>query len=67
MSELASEPWTQSNQEHRPLKAVPYGTTETDELPRPAVHSAKCLCGCALATYATDAPRAPRKRRERAA
>jgi hypothetical protein len=55
-----------SNQEHRPLRAVPYGTTETDELPRPAVHSPKCLCGCALATYATAEPPA-RELRERAA
>jgi hypothetical protein len=45
-----------------------------DELPRPALHSPRCLCGCALATYATTHPAtypttepAARELRERAA
>ena len=35
-----------SNQDNRRLNLVRDG-----DLPRPAVHSPTCLCGCALATY----------------
>lgn len=53
-----------SDQEIRPLKAV----KDTDDLPRAAVHSLTCLCGCALATYSMqDTPRPVPELRRRAA
>jgi len=54
-----------SNKENRHLKAV-----RDSDLPRPAVHSPTCLCGCALATYSmepTEAPPLTPELRERAA